>query len=182
MYDVQYIQIFLGLTLTLVHTQAHCPLGSYLSSQSNECVSCPLNTQSPPASTHITQCLAKAGYYAIPGQLGILCPVGYFCPQSTMYPIPCATSLLNGTYTCGYVSIGNNNISAVQYQPIWNYPQRMLYWSVTTWTVLAVSTFVFLLINKYVCSYKPNLALYHVRHQHTKKINIIIDKYETNSQ
>lgn len=64
-----------------------CAINTYSSLYHDYCKDCPENTVSPVASNSITDCVAKAGYYGIPGKA---CPIDTYCPGNTMQPIPCA--------------------------------------------------------------------------------------------
>lgn len=64
-----------------------CALNTYSSFYHDYCKDCPDNTVSPVASNSITDCVAKAGFYGVPGKP---CPINTHCPGNTMQPIPCA--------------------------------------------------------------------------------------------
>jgi len=79
----------------------NCNGGTYWIN-SSACLHCPKNTISPPASIQLTDCSAAPGFYAFPGQEGILCPVNYYCPQGTTNPAVCDenTISLPGSSAC----------------------------------------------------------------------------------
>jgi hypothetical protein len=68
------------------------PADCVLKSIATGAVACPLNTIAPPGgATDKWQCRAAAGYFFIPGlhSAGQQCPVGYYCPQGALVPVPC---------------------------------------------------------------------------------------------
>ena len=88
------VSIIIGATS--LSTCTPCVEGTY-ASNSIECLPCPLYTISPPASSSIMECMSMEGYYSNPGQVGTLCPSGFYCPQSIMKPIPCPSGLYSPT-------------------------------------------------------------------------------------
>ena len=40
-------------------------------------------------SKRLEDCFALAGYYAMPGSVGRLCPAGFYCTQNSTNPQPC---------------------------------------------------------------------------------------------
>ena len=79
-----------------------CPAGSYSSLPAmSHCLSCssgpystalawcPLHTSAPSLIISIYQCTAVAGFYGNPGSPAVECPYDYYCPVSSVTPIPC---------------------------------------------------------------------------------------------
>lgn len=88
------------------HVCQACVQGTYTIDNVN-CLACPLNTISPSASGSILDCMAKAGYYGLPGQAATICPAGSYCPASIMKPIPCPLDFVSeeGSREC-FGSVG----------------------------------------------------------------------------
>lgn len=80
--------VSLNVTSISLDNCQYCPVDTYEKDWS-ECVKCPLNTVSPVGSTGLVDCVAKAGYYGLPGVKGSLCPSGSFCSTGIMRPTPC---------------------------------------------------------------------------------------------
>ena len=65
-----------------------CGRGKY-SVSTTLCAGCPRNNTSPGGARSIRECVAEAGFYSWPGETGVLCPKGYYCPGGTNKPIRC---------------------------------------------------------------------------------------------
>ena len=81
-------------------TCVNCVAGTYW--QDRLCKNCPENTESPPAATAVTECLAVQGSYALPGQPGSPCPQDTYCVRGAMQPSPCPTGSTStpGSHAC----------------------------------------------------------------------------------
>lgn len=91
--------VSLNTTSTSLDNCKHCPVNTYEQSWI-ECVKCPVNTISPVGSTSLIDCVARAGYYGLPGQAGNLCPAGTYCPMGMMRPAPCPQGSAEGADKC----------------------------------------------------------------------------------
>jgi len=94
---------------TSVSTCIQCAKGTYNSEfgSSKVCDSCPSNTVSPVGAGYASDCMAKEGYYGLPGLAATICPSGSYCPASTMKPIPCPSGSISetaGRSTCSILS------------------------------------------------------------------------------
>lgn len=67
----------------------YCESGTFASHDKTHCVECPPNTVSPKGASGIQECIAQAGYFALPSRPGTMCPAGYYCPLGIMQPIKC---------------------------------------------------------------------------------------------
>lgn len=74
----------------------NCARGKY-AVNSTECVDCPLNTVSPSGAYGVLECSAMSGHYAIPGGIGMECPVNHYCVQGTTEPTPCPQGTISAT-------------------------------------------------------------------------------------
>ena len=104
----------------------NCAAGTYWIN--TNCVDCPVNTESPPAATAITECLAVEGSYALPGQAGIPCPQNTYCVRGAMQPSPCpaGSSSKAGSRACTQDAQNNNQMSRLLMwdwivPPIWGF-------------------------------------------------------------
>ena len=84
-----------------VIVRCNASLGKYysaaLATAASQCVNgtpsssaCPANTQS--AATVLVspwQCVANAGYYALPGLAGVGCPINFYCARGALIPAAC---------------------------------------------------------------------------------------------
>ena len=65
-----------------------CQAGTFWSEQG--CLACPDNTVAPVSALSVRECLARPGFYGMPGQAAAVCPAGFYCPQASMNPVRCA--------------------------------------------------------------------------------------------
>jgi hypothetical protein len=172
-YALYYVYVLLLLVLFVVSEQV-CPIGTYYNQIS--CISCPEHTISPSGSVQITQCLSQAGYYATPGTPGVICPIGFYCPASTMLPIPCTHSLTNGTSICSLQTqpvVQNKTV----YQSIWTWQLHAMYFPLSIWISISLGTIFMCFCSRYLLPAYP----LHKKHifensKGHKKINIVIDR------
>ena len=57
------------------------------------CRPCPSYTVAPPGAATERECLARAGYFGLPGRPAQPCPAGSFCVQGSNVPSPCPPGL-----------------------------------------------------------------------------------------
>ena len=78
-----------------------CGRGKY-SVSTTLCTDCPRNNTSPGGARSIRECVAEAGFYSWPGEAGVLCPRGSYCPGGTNKPIRCPrwTASPSGATAC----------------------------------------------------------------------------------
>lgn len=67
----------------------NCPRDTF--AQNFTCRDCPKNTASSPGSTRLSECMAKEGYWALPGADALKCPRDHYCILGSMRPEPCGT-------------------------------------------------------------------------------------------
>ena len=69
----------------------NCGEGTFAGPQ--ECLPCPAFTVAPAGATGERECLARAGYFGLPGRRAQPCPAGSFCVQGSNVPSPCPPGL-----------------------------------------------------------------------------------------
>jgi len=92
-------------TLSIVSTSrsqcVNCGRGFYWTA-TESCQKCPPNTDSPPASQKLKDCLSLPGYYGLPGNPAAQCLSNNYCPAGAMAPVPCPAGKTSdpGASTC----------------------------------------------------------------------------------
>lgn len=66
----------------------NCPANTF--SSNFTCPGCPQDTVAPPGAARLSECMAREGYYALPGSRATVCPADHYCIQGSMRPAPCA--------------------------------------------------------------------------------------------
>jgi hypothetical protein len=105
---------------------ALCTSNTY--SHDNACQPCPSHTISPTGAHSQWECLAEPGFYATPGSPGMVCPAGFFCPPTSMHPVPCPASSISreGSSECEGGEILSMAAVPLENWRSWTWSQWML--------------------------------------------------------
>lgn len=127
-----------SVTVGASSVEACLPCGSGTYFSNGGCQACPANTVSPVGSGYITDCMAVAGYYGLPGQAATLCPVGSYCPASTMKPIQCSSVVVVGSSVClvaGNASSYSDTVTLTDKLSNWG---SFEFWALVCWGAVLV--------------------------------------------